>query len=422
MDGVNHCFGQAAEGEDLVLLDVTRLVELRWTGRLANGIDRVCLAYLHHFSSRAQAVVQHRGVIRVLSRSASRRLFALLADRRGRFVRYRLVLHLAAAVLRSHPPRPGSLYVNVSHTDYDLPAHVRWIERHDLRAAYLIHDLIPILHPAHCLPHAVGRHANRVASALQHGAGIIVGSAAVARDLRAHAAQMRLPCPPVAVAPLAGAALCPAAPTPVDSDYFLCVGTIESRKNHGLLLNVWERLRATPGLDVPRLVIVGRWGTGVGALRAALAASGMAGCLIEIVEDCDDDALATLMQGARAVLMPSLAEGFGLPMAEALALGVPVIASDLSCFHEVGQGIPCLLDPRDVAGWTEKIAAFDGPASRRQRRIDALRGYCPPNWDDHFEQVAPWMATLARLPASRRRSGNDQTAPADCPIDLGTAS
>ena len=422
MDGVNHRFGQGAKGEEPVLLDVTRLVELRWTGRLANGIDRVCLAYLRHFAPRAQAVVQHRGVIRVLSRSASRRLFVLLAGRRGGGVRYRLALNLAAALLRSHPPRPGSLYVNVSHTDYDLPAHVRWIERHELRAVYLIHDLIPIVHPEHCRPHAVRRHTDRVQSALRYGAGIIVGSAAVARDLRAHAAQLRLPCPPVAIAPLAGAALSRTAPTPVDSDYFLCVGTIESRKNHVLLLNVWDRLRTMPGLDVPRLVVIGRWGTGVGSLRAALAASGMAGGLIEIVEDCDDDALATLMQGARAVLMPSLAEGFGLPMAEALALGVPVIASDLPCFHEVGQGIPCLLDPHDVAGWTEKIAAFDGPASRRQRRIDALRGYCPPNWDDHFEQVAPWMATLTRLPTTERRSGNDQPASAGCPIDLGTAN
>lgn len=422
MNAVNPGSPRAAAGEAPVLLDVTRLVALRWTGRPANGIDRICLAYLQYFAPRARAVVQHRGVIRVLGKSASRRLFALLAGDRRRGIRHRLALHLAAALVRPRRPRPNGLYLNVAHTDYDLPAHVRWIEHHGLRAVYLVHDLIPILHPDHCRPHAVRRHTNRVAAALRHGAGIIVGSAAVARDLHAHAARLRLPCPPVALAPLAGAALPRDAPPPAGDDYFLCVGTIESRKNHDLLRKVWDRMRATADSTPPRLIIVGRWGTGVAALREALAASQMAGGLIEIVEDCDDVALASLMRGARAVLMPSLAEGFGLPMAEALALGVPVIASDLPCFREVGQGIPCLLDPHDVAGWEARIVAFDRAAAQRQRRIDALRGYCPPSWDDHFDQVAPWMTTLVRVPAADLRSGSGRPVPAGCHIDLGTAN
>jgi glycosyltransferase involved in cell wall biosynthesis len=422
MDVVNHSLQDAAGSEELVLFDVTRLVALHWTGRRANGIDRICLAYLRHFAPRALAVLQHRGVIRVLSRAASHRLFVLLAGDRCRGVRRRLVLHLAGALTRLHQPRPNGFYLNVSHTDYDLPAHVRWIERHGLRAIYLVHDLIPILHPDHCRPAAVKRHTGRVASALRHGAGIIVGSAAVARDLHTHAARQRLPSPPIAVAPLAGAALPRDAPPRADTDYFLCVGTIESRKNHDLLRKVWEQMRATAGNTPPQLVIVGQWGTGVTVLRKALVASQMVGGLIEIVEDCDDDALASLMLGARAVLMPSLAEGFGLPMAEALALGVPVIASDLPCFREVGQGIPCLLDPHDVSGWKAKIVAFDRAASRRQRRIDALRGYRPPTWDNHFEQVDRWMATITRTPVADLRTGTGRATPARRHIDLGTAN
>jgi glycosyltransferase involved in cell wall biosynthesis len=320
--------------------------------------------------------------------------------------------------------RPGSVYFNAGHTDYDLPAHVGWVAWHRLRAIYLIHDLIPILHPDHCRPHAVRRHTGRVASALRHGAGIVVGSDAVARDLAAHARAARLPCPPVVVAPLAGADLARAAPAPAAGadDYFVCVGTIESRKNHALLLAVWDRLRAEHR-HPPRLVIAGRWGTGADGVRAALAASGMAGGLIDIVEDCDDAALAALMQGARAMLMPSLAEGFGLPMAEALACGVPVIASDLPCFREVGQGIPCLLDPHDVAGWTVRIAGFDRAAAQRQRRIDALRGYRPPRWDAHFAQVDTWLTTLTRpaAPADAAQPGPGRVPRAGRRLDLGTA-
>lgn len=394
----------AAAGAGPVLLDVTRLIALRWTARPANGIDRVCLAYLRHFGGRAQAVVQHRGVIRALDRDASRRLFGDLACEGAPGARARLAMHLAGALAGGGQPAPGSVYLNVGHTDFDLPAHGEWSSCHALRAVYLIHDLIPILHPEHCRPHAVARHTGRVESALRCGAGLIVGSAAVADDLVAHAARSDLACPPVMVAPLAGARLAAGTPLPsAPAAYFLCVGTIESRKNHLLLLKVWERLAARLGSAAPRLVIVGRWGSGSGPVRTALERSGKAGGLIEVIEDCGDTALAALMQGARAVLMPSLAEGFGLPMAEALTLGVPVIASDLRCFREVGQGIPWLLDPHDVDGWTDRIAAFDGAAALRQRRIDALRGYCPPTWDEHFERIDPWLATLAPRAASAPR-------------------
>lgn len=380
-----------------VLLDVTRLVSLCWTARPANGIDRVCLEYLRHFRWRAQAVVQHRGVVRVLDRPASSRLFDHLAVAPGAGGRARMVRHIAAALANPARPVPGSLYLNVSHTDFDLPAHARWVARHQLRSVYLIHDLIPILHPEHCRPHAVLRHAGRVDAALRHAAGIVVGSATVASDLRRHAGPARSRLPPLLTAPLAGARLpvprrSPQPPAP----YFLCVGTIESRKNHALLLRVWERLRTRSETKPARLVIVGRWGSGSAPLRSALHASGMAGGLIEIVEDCGDERLASLMLGARAMLMPSLAEGFGLPMAEALALGVPVIASDLPCFREIGRGIPCLIDPHDADAWADRIAAFDCAAAARQRHIDALQGYSPPSWEAHFERLDPWLATLRR--------------------------
>lgn len=383
-----------------VLLDVTRLIELRWTGRQPNGIDRVCLAYLRHFAGTARAVVQHRGVIRVLGAEASRRLFDLLAQ--GEMLpRPRIAAHLARALAAPLRPQPGSLYLNVSHTDFDLPAHAQWIARHALRPIYLLHDLIPILHPAHCRPHAVARHTGRVAAALAQGAGIIVGTAAVAHDLFDHAIRQDLPTPPIAIAPLAGAMLRPTGKQTIgDDDYFLCVGTIESRKNHALLLGVWQRLHARLGSATPRLVIVGRWGWGSDMFRDALQASGMAGTLIQVLDDCDDAALAALMAGTRAMLMPSLAEGFGLPMAEALKLGIPVIASDLPCFLEVGQGIPCLLDPHDVAAWEVRIATLDRAGARRQRQIDALHAYCPPSWADHFATITPWLAAIASTPCS----------------------
>ncbi len=374
-----------------LLLDVTRLVALRWSGRIENGIDRVCLAYLRHYRETASAVIQHRGLARVLDRRSSRNLFDLV-EYFGARARPALISYIARAISSGAKLKPGSVYLNVSHTDYDLSAHARWIRRHELQSIYLLHDLIPITHAEHCRPHAVRRHRGRLIGALELGAGLVVTSRAVEHDLRRFASQQGLPAPPVIVAPISGASLKADVVPPVGGPgYFLCVGTIESRKNHQLLIDVWQRLRRRLGSDAPRLVIAGNWGTGSAGVRRTLKASGMMGGLVDVVEGCDDDALARLMIGARAVLMPTLAEGYGLPMAEALALGVPVIASDIPCFHEVGQGIPSLLDPRDPDAWEAKLTSFDDAAARRQRQIVSLHGFHPPTWNEHFAIVDPWI-------------------------------
>jgi glycosyltransferase involved in cell wall biosynthesis len=388
----------AERGVRPLLLDVTRLVALRWTGRLENGIDRVCLAYLRRYRSAALAVIQHRGVIRVLDHRASQNLFDLL-EYFGETARRSLVSLIAGALASASRPAFGSAYLNVSHTDYDLVAHARWVQRHALKPVYLVHDLIPITHAEHCRPRAVRRHRSRVIGALRHGSGIIVTTKAVEHDLRRFASQSGLPVPPVAVAAIAGASLMPTTASAADErGYFLCIGTIESRKNHRLLVDVWQRLRGRLGSATPRLVIVGKWGTGVADLRRGLEASGMLGGLVDVVERCDDGELARLMSGARAVLMPTLAEGFGLPMAEALALGVPVMASDLPCFHEVGQGIPWLLDPHDADAWEERLVSFDAAAARRQRQIVRLHGYRPLTWGRHFSSVDAWLAGTIGVP------------------------
>ena len=87
--------------------------------------------------------------------------------------------------------------------------------------------------------------------------------------------------------------------------------------------------------------------------------------------------------------MPSFAEGFGLPVAEALTLGVPVIASDNPALVEVGQGISEHLDPLDGPGWRTAIMDYADPASqRRAEQLIRIDGFRPYRWSDHFQVVA----------------------------------
>jgi glycosyltransferase involved in cell wall biosynthesis len=388
-----------AEGR--VLLDVTRLLARSWTGRHPTGIDRVCLAYLRHFHQRALAVVQHRGLVRVLSAEDSARLFDLLAAP-GRGSRAGIMRLLSAALVSRPVGRAlgGAAYLNIGHTDFDLAEHRRWVRQMGLRPFYFIHDLIPLRHPEWSRPGAVRRHRGRVRGALLGAAGIILATEAVRADLVAYAAQAGLPLPPLLVAPLAGADFAPTPlqpPTPMAGrPFFLCIATIEPRKNHRLLLALWQRLAEQLGQRTPRLVLVGQTGPLTGDLLAPLSANPVLAAHVEHRRSCSDAELAGLLCHARALLLPSLAEGFGLPLVEALAVGTPVIASDLPVLREIARGAATLIDPADSAGWEAAIRAALAGSARR------VEGFVAPRWADHFRVVERFIAAAPQQAGAER--------------------
>jgi glycosyltransferase involved in cell wall biosynthesis len=98
------------------------------------------------------------------------------------------------------------------------------------------------------------------------------------------------------------------------------------------------------------------------------------------IADLRDDELARLIHGARALLAPSAAEGFDLPVVEALALSTPVIASDIPAHRELAHGA-LLLDATDGPGWLREISAA---AARPRKRGPPFQA---PTWQDHFEIV-----------------------------------
>jgi len=173
---------------------------------------------------------------------------------------------------------------------------------------------------------------------------------------------------------------------PLEPPYFLSVGTIEARKNLALLVAVWERLieSGDPG---PKLIWVGRfsWLADEG-LMSRLRRLEAAGCA-DLRTDVSDSSLIQLMEGARALLFPSKVEGWGLPLSEALAMGLPSIVSDIPVFREVGQGIPELLDPEDVTAWKKQVLRYaDARSPARMAQLERLEKYRPPTWEAHFEQ------------------------------------
>jgi glycosyltransferase involved in cell wall biosynthesis len=146
-----------------------------------------------------------------------------------------------------------------------------------------------------------------------------------------------------------------ALPMPDEGGYILFVSTIEPRKNLPTLLEAYSLLRDHARVrPLPALAVVGREGWLFEEVHSRIKELGLKD-MVRLLGEVPGADLVALYQGARAFAMPSLYEGFGLPALEALACGVPVLASNAGSLPEVVGEAGVLLDPHDVDGWTDAL-------------------------------------------------------------------
>lgn len=381
----------------MLLLDVTRLCGRLLEGRLPTGVDRVSLEYLRHFRHNAQALVRYRGRWIVLAPRASARLFATLLDPGADFRRVIRWCVGPGYVLNWGHAGAGCVLLNTGHSGLDHPAYALQVRRRGLRAVFFLHDLIPITHPEYSRPGEAEKHQRRVHTMLAAGSGVLVNSHATRTALECYAARCGEPRPLCTVAPLAPAALpAPAAERPIAAPYFVMLGTIEPRKNHLLLLHLWRQLAEEQGARAAHLVLIGQRGWECEQVVDLLErCPALRGLVIELPR-CGDAALATWLHHAQALLFPSFVEGFGMPLIESLAAGLPVIASALPVFREVAGEIPEYLDPLDGSGWKARVQDYANVESAgRRAQLARLQGYQAPGWPQHFKLVEAMIERIA---------------------------
>jgi glycosyltransferase involved in cell wall biosynthesis len=158
-----------------------------------------------------------------------------------------------------------------------------------------------------------------------------------------------------------------------DGPIVLCVAALRPHKNQELLI------RALPDLpeDVT-VVLAGRHEDHAERLRALAVHLGVAGRL-RLTGYLSDSELERLWTLAGCAAFPTRAEGFGLPILEAMARGVPVACSDIAVLREVGGDIPIYFDPRDPGSATAAIRAALDDGERGRRGVERARGF---SWTD----------------------------------------
>ena len=153
--------------------------------------------------------------------------------------------------------------------------------------------------------------------------------------------------------------------------YVLAVGTLEPRKNLTTLLEAFARLRRDGAVDADlRLVLAGARGWLDEPIFATVRSLGLEDA-VRFTGFVDDDDLPAVYSGAALFVFPSLHEGFGLPLLEAMACGVPVVTSNVSSMPEVAGDAATLVDPRDGEGLAAAIARSLRDEALRDRLRDA---------------------------------------------------
>ncbi len=273
---------------------------------------------------------------------------------------------------------PGLLFV---------PSHVvpLW---HPRRTVVTVHDLGYLEYPqAHTRGSRLYLHLSTFFSA-RSARRVIVISEATKRDLIRH---YRVPASKIRVvyhgrdpifAPVEDTARRAevAAKYGVREPYCIHVGTLQPRKNLGLLVEAWDLLRGRME-QPPQLLLAGKRGWLYDSLFEMVQTRGLAD-LVRFADYVERDDLPALYSGALALTFPSLYEGFGLPPLEAMSCGTPVIASTATSVPEVVGYGGLLLDPHDPQAWAEAVQRLAGdPGLRAELRRKGLQRASHFTWE-----------------------------------------
>jgi glycosyltransferase involved in cell wall biosynthesis len=266
-----------------------------------------------------------------------------------------------------------------------------------------VHDTVPWTHPETLTKHGASWHRAMIARAAERASAIVVPTNAVAAELSQHA-------PGTARVHVVGHGVPKALTEPVEEagaerirrrlglpqQYVLAIGTVEPRKG----LDVLVEAMARPSAPELPLVVAGQLGWGGVNLSSLATSRGLPAERLIVLGKVTDAELGVVLRAAAVLVVPSLAEGFGLPLLEGMAVGVPVVYSDAPALIEVAGSTGVMVRRNDPAALASALrGVFADPARTEVRVAAAAVRASRYSWETAARSV--WNIHLELYQASR---------------------
>lgn len=301
---------------------------------------------------------------------------------------------------KSKISRPAYVNTTFSGVD-DVILHSSLKKIAEIKMVYFVHDLLPIEYPEYFWPEWNKVHYGRFMAISLNGDLIV----AVSKDVKNKLEEAYLgagiqACPVVAIQNGVEDVFIKSRISS-NFDYnpenqFTIVSTIEPRKNHLLLLNVWRDLiNSGDCRNKPKLVIIGSRGW---HNQNTFDFIDKADCLrpyVHVYSNVSDDFMLDELKKSKAALFPSFGEGWGLPIVEAMSLGIPTICADIPVHRESSQGFAEYLSPIDGLGWRRIINEYAHHSKdvTNKMHINTLK-FKPIEWSESCQHLVSHLAEM----------------------------
>lgn len=298
----------------------------------------------------------------------------------------------------SGPFAPGDVLISVG-LDWDHPFYREFFflrKEQQIKVVTCCYDLIPVLYPQYCVGEVAGLFTSYFLEIADGSDLMLCISKQSERDLKSMLARTGGAQPQTHVFPLGdnvpvadGAGISQTVKDVCREPFILFVSTIERRKNHEVLYRAYHLLcQEGKRSHLPKLVFVGMQGWGVADLMKDIELDPSTRDLVVRLNHVTDAELRVLYDAARFCVFPSLYEGWGLPVGEALSLGKVVLSSDRGSLPEVGDNLVHYIDPWNPRAWADemyRVATDDAWRAAWEQKVRTQ--YCIRTWADAGKSV-----------------------------------
>lgn len=363
-----------------MVFDISRVLFRSLRGLKPTGIDVVTLRYVNFYSEKASFFVYRKGFFYFFSDRYSREIARTITQKPKNFI-FEIIKFFILSIPTNLRKKNYTHIVNLGHIGLEHKIYFKKSKKYAKKIVTLLHDLIPIRNPNYCTIKQTLAHKKRILNSIKLSDKIITISKYVKNDLLKYIEENKLEFNNhidvlYPGSTFEGKDINNAKYSQSSSNYHLMIGTIEGRKKYDFILKFLEK-EAQSNININEVIIVGQKGWSDEEFNK-LFKKDLIKKHVQLLHDCDDEELIGLYKNCKAVVFPSEAEGFGLPLIDAMFFKKPILANQLDVFKEIAGDYPYYFNNKSHKSFKKSLQLSETFNYENHSKAEL------PTWSNHF--------------------------------------